>query len=222
MVKGRSRRVGRYVRLGGDARHERRHRVRRRRPDAVRRQRGGGRPRRRHLTREGELQPLSLRLAQGHDARDARPVGERRRDLVRPGRQPDRLKQRRPPDVAVVDADGDARGIAGDRQLGELGLEQGDLRLHLLAPAERDLVGPVAQIRRQRLDRLERPAERDLRLADVVEHGEVRALRVRLVELLQRRLVEPLRREVESRARSARRPPRGLRLRRRAQARPTR
>ena len=54
----------------------------------------------------------------------------------------------------------------------------------LSAPSRRYVVrAPIA---------CQRAPERDLRLADVVEHGEVRALRVGLVELLERLSVEPL------------------------------
>ena len=115
-----------------------------------------------------------------------------------PAAMPERLIKRRLADLSPVDGHQRARAIGGDGQLREARFEQRDLCLHLLAPAERDLVGAVAHVAGQRLDRLDRPPQRHLRLADVVEDGEVGALLVCRPELLQRRGVEPLLRELDA------------------------
>ena len=67
---------------------------------------------------------------------------------MRPGGESGSVEKRRAADVAAVDADDGAHAIGRDGQLRQPRFEEADLGLDLLAPAERDLVGAVAQVLR--------------------------------------------------------------------------
>ncbi len=116
--------------------------------------------------------------------------GQRRRasrgNDVRSRRHPHRRRQRRVADHRAVERDERAGRIGADRQLGERGLEQRDLRFDLLATWRGDVVFAVFEVLRQGVDGFERPPERYLGLADVVEHREMRARGVGGVEFLER------------------------------------
>ncbi len=117
---------------------------------------------------------------------------------MRSCRQPNGLIERRAADLAAIDEDERPRPIGGDGQLGEEKLQQLDLRLHLQPPVRRNLFLTIAQVLRQGFNRLQRAAERDLRLTDVVQNGEVRTQRVGLGEFAQRPLVVGLAGPLES------------------------
>ena len=94
---------------------------------------------------------------------------------------------------------GRPRGLGLRRRLRvrQGGAQPGDLPLHLRAAGGRDPIAAVAQIAGERLDRLDGVAERDVRLADIEEDGELRADGVRGVELPQRPLVTVLASELQ-------------------------
>ena len=146
--------------------------------------------------RGGQIDPLAVEQQLEAGLRAADGQGSRAgaggaRSL---GRRLDRLAGRR-----ARSRRGRPRGLGLGRHLRvrQGGAQPGDLPLHLRAAGGRDPIAAVAQIAGERLDRLDGVAERDVRLADVEEDGELRADGVRGVELAQRPLVPVLAGELQ-------------------------